>query len=263
MKHHQVQAEFSRQAEPMTAAQAFRDSRPIQEIVQALGRPPLGRVLDLACGPGIVSEALAPLAAELVVSDLTPKMVELTRQRLAQAGFTAVPGAIATAERLPLPADAFDVVVTRLSIHHFARPAVVLGEIWRVLRPGGRLVVVDIVSTDQTETSVLHNALERLRDPTHVRMWSRDELLDMLAAAGFCVQHQVSWGQERRFGEWARIVDDAARMEPLREVMAALAHAGIDPGIGLHESEGEVGFVHTWFLALAHREQDVPRERPF
>ena len=70
----------------------------------------------------------------------------------------------------------FDGVVTRLAIHHFANPQRALDEMFRVLRPGGAAVIVDAVSSENWSKSKLHNAIERLRDPSHVRMLPASEL---------------------------------------------------------------------------------------
>lgn len=145
----QVRREFTRQAGAMSTAAAFRDESVLGRLSRAVGAVPPGRVLDLACGPGIVAEVMAPLASELVGVDATPEMVRLAEGRLAKAGLT-----------------------------------------------NGRF-------------------------------------------------------QERSFSEWAQIVADASRTEPLREVMRALARAGEHAGVRLRQSAGEVRFTHTWLLLVA------------
>ena len=248
-----VAAEFTRQAEPMAASAAFRSEDALGRILRAMGPPPLGRVLDLACGPGIVAEALAPLAAAVEGVDATPKMVELAAARLRAAGLANAAFRVGAAESLPFGDAAFDAVVTRLSLHHFHDPGAVLQEARRVLRPGGTLVAADVVSSDDAAESALHNALERLRDPTHERMLSPSELRRVIGASGFRVVAEETWRQPRAFGEWAGIVADPVRTGPLRTVMTALARAGCGAGIAMTEEAGELGFQHTWLLVVARR----------
>lgn len=253
MEHtEQVRSEFSRQAQPMSEAPAFRAPELLARIVETVSTPPADRVLDLACGPGIVTEALAPVASHVYGLDATPAMIDAARQRLAAAGYTNVEFRVGAAEQLPWPDAHFDAVVTRLSIHHFREPAVVLQEIRRVLRPDGRLVVVDIVSSEVAEEATLHNALERLRDPSHVRMLSHAELISLVDEVGFHLLDEQSWRQERTFQEWSAIVNLPERTEPLETVLRALAQAGVRAGIDLHVSEsGEVRFVHHWLFLTA------------
>jgi ubiquinone/menaquinone biosynthesis C-methylase UbiE len=249
----QVRAEFTRQAGAMEASAVFSASDVLDRIVRALGAPPPGRVLDLACGPGLVAEALAPVVGEIVGVDATPEMVARARARLAAAGTSRAAFHVAAAEALPFDAEAFDAVVTRLSFHHFPDLRAVLAETRRVLRPGGRLVVVDLVASADPAERALRDALERLRDPTHVRVLPLEELASELVAAGFERIAEESWPQPRTFPDWSAVVADPVRTAPLEEVMRALARAGVRAGIELHESAGELRFTYTWALVAARR----------
>ena len=121
-------------------------------------------ILDVACGPGLVTAALARRAREVVAVDLTPERLRRARQRCAAAGLTNVEFRQGSVTELPFDDGSFDAVVTRLSIHHFAEPTRPLKEMARVLRPGGRFVVADVISSEQPDESALHNAIEMLRD---------------------------------------------------------------------------------------------------
>jgi ubiquinone/menaquinone biosynthesis C-methylase UbiE len=246
-----VQAEFARQAPQMASAPAFSDAANLQRICEALGQVGPGRVLEIACGPGIVAEAIAPLVGELICFDATSEMLSLAEARLCRAGMTNVAFRQGFVEELPFAPSEFDAVVTRLSFHHFADIRVVLREIRRVLRPRGRLIAADVISSSNLEESLLHNAIEQLRDPTHVHMFSRQELVAALRADGFDPQHEETWEQRRSFEEWARIIDVPTRMQPLREVMRTLCRAELKAGIDLHEVGGEIHFRHTWLLVVA------------
>src|SRR5262249_20049891 len=150
-------------------------------------------VLDVACGPGIVTAALGRRARKVVALDLTPEMLKKAEQRCARAGLTNVEFRQGSAADLPFADDVFDGVVTRLAIHHFSEPDLVFKETFRVLRPGGRLVVADVVSSEDPDEAALQNAIEVLRDPSHVRMLSRSELVSAVRAAGFGIEAQTSW----------------------------------------------------------------------
>ena len=243
----------------MATAPAFKEEQVLQSIRTVLGPGPIGRVLEVACGPGIVAEVIAPLASELVCLDATPEMLALAKSRLEKSGQTNVTFAEAFAENLPFDVAEFDVIVTRLSFHHFSNIQTVLAEFQRVLRPQGRLITADIVTSANQEESRLHNALEQLRDPTHVRMLSHPEFLTTLRSVGFEPVVVASWEQKRSFSEWAGIISVPERTEPLREVMHALSRNGLDVGIQLHEVGGEIQFTHTWLLVAA--ESIVPEVR--
>jgi SAM-dependent methyltransferase len=154
---------------------------------------------------------------------------------------------------LPFADASFDCVVTRLSLHHFADPAPPLKQMARVLRPGGRFVVADVISSEDPDESALHNAVETLRDPSHVRMLPSSELLRLVAGAGLEVESQSTWDIHREFEEWVRIVDDPGRVAPLRTVVRTLARVGQHAGFGLALEGEDVVFFHRWHLVVARK----------
>jgi hypothetical protein len=123
----------------------------------------------------------------------------------------------------------------------------------RVLKPGGTLVVADVVSSELAEESELHNAIEILRDPSHVRMLPASELGALIEGAGLTIEHQATWDESREFEEWVRIVDDPQRVAPVRTVMRRLAQLGQDAGTGLSLADGKIVFFHRWVLIVARR----------
>ena len=253
-----VRDEFTRQAETFSASSAITDSALTQRFVDALGEAAKGSVLDVACGPGILSAAIAKSARDLVAFDLTPEMLKKATQRCSEAGLANVVFREGNAAELPFADAAFDAVVTRLSVHHFDRPGRVMSEIFRVLRPGGRFVIADVISSEAPAEAELQNAIEILRDPSHVRMLPGSELTPLIKDAGFAIESQVTWDKPREFEEWMGIVNDASRVPPLRTMVRALASAGASAGMGLSIEGEEVKFFHRWNLIAARKPADRP-----
>jgi ubiquinone/menaquinone biosynthesis C-methylase UbiE len=248
-----VRDEFTRQAETFSASAAITDAALTQRFVAALGEAAKGTVLDVACGPGILSAAIAKSARAVVAFDLTPGMLKKAEQRCSEAGIANVSFREGNAAEPPFADGAFDAVVTRLSVHHFDRPARVISEIFRVLRPGGRFVVADVISSEMPAESELQNAIEILRDPSHVRMLPGSELTALVKDAGFEIEQLRTWDKPREFGEWMGIVNDASRIPPLRAVVRALASAGASAGMGLALDGEAIRFFHRWNLIAARR----------
>jgi len=101
------------------------------------------RVLDVGCGTGYLLRLLAaryPQAAELAGIDAAPSMIETARRAADDPRLRFMVG---TAERLPYPDDAFDLVVSTTSFDHWADQIAGLRECARVLAPGGHLVLAD------------------------------------------------------------------------------------------------------------------------
>jgi ubiquinone/menaquinone biosynthesis C-methylase UbiE len=248
-----VTDEFTRQAQNFDNWAVTADDQVGARFGGALGEAAHGKLLDVACGPGVVTAALAPHAAAVVAFDATEQMLEKAKARCAKAGLRNVTFKSGDAEKLPFADAAFDGVVTRLAIHHFAQPQRALDEMFRVLRPGGSAVIVDAVSSEDAAESALHNAIERLRDPSHVRMLPASELDAGVTRAGFADVAHTTWDMDRELEEWLAIVDDPARVEPIRTVVRALAESGRTAGTGLSVKDGRVVFFHRWRLLQARK----------
>jgi SAM-dependent methyltransferase len=99
--------------------------------------PAIGRILDLGCGPGFVAERLRRRRPALRIVGL-----DRDRQSLSLAARRVAPVA-GDAAALPVATGAFDFAHLRLVLRHLPDPGAVLGEVWRALRPGGGVAVID------------------------------------------------------------------------------------------------------------------------
>ena len=249
-----VKEEFKRQAETLSVASVFTDSGVLEQIRAAIKPTRMMNLLDLGCGPGIVTAAMAPDVREAVAYDLTPEMLDKAKQRCQEAGLKNVRFELGSAEHLPFPDESFDSVVTRLTIHHFLDPRRVMKEVVRVTRRNGKVVVADVVSSENDEEAALHNALETLRDPTHVQMLSYSAMMELIQSAGLRMTSNVTWEMKRDYEEWIRITNAPERIKPLYTIMVALAKAGLHAGIHLRFDGRTVGFTHQWLLVTGEKE---------
>jgi ubiquinone/menaquinone biosynthesis C-methylase UbiE len=248
-----VQEEFTRQAEMLSVAAAFTDVGVIERIRAAVAPTQTMRILDVGCGPGILAAALAPHAGEVVAYDLTQEMLGRARQRCREAGLQTVRFCLGRAESLPFADGSFDVVVTRATLHHFPDPQLVVGEMTRVTMPRGKIVLADVVSSEIADHAEIHNALEILRDPSHVRMLPPSEILRLIGTTGLRVAATSTWEMPREFDEWLRITNAPERRAPLLTIMRALAKGGIRAGIDLAVSGNTLVFKHQWLLVTAEK----------
>ena len=90
-------------------------------------------------------------------------------------------------------------------------------------------------------------------DPSHVRMLPASELDAGVSRAGFRNLEHATWDMDRELEEWLAIVDDPARVEPIRTVIRALAESGRTAGFGLSIDHGRVVFFHRWRLIKARK----------
>jgi SAM-dependent methyltransferase len=142
-------------------------------------------VLDAGCGAGFAGLALAPSCRSVVGIDITGAMLETAREVAASRGVENARYEYGDACKLPFEAGSFDIVLSRFCAHHYADPVAAVAESWRVLRPGGRLVLVDTVAPEDPALDTYENAVELLRDASHVRNWRASEWMKMFQAAAF------------------------------------------------------------------------------
>ncbi|MCG8546445.1 MAG: class I SAM-dependent methyltransferase [Alphaproteobacteria bacterium] len=248
-----VQDEFTRQADTFDAHAVKADDQVAARFQDAIGVAGNGAILDVACGPGVVTAAMAGTAKEVTAFDATPAMLDKARKRCAEAGLQNVRFEQGNAESMPFANSAFDGVVTRLAIHHFADPGKVIGEIYRVLRPGGTAVIVDVIVSEDAAEAALQNAIEIIRDPSHIRMLPASELDGLIDGAGFEVLSESTWDKDREFEEWMGIANDPQRVGPLRVIARTLAEDGRTAGMGLSIRDDRIVFFHRWRLVAAQK----------
>ena len=138
-------------------------------------------VLDVACGAAHAAEQAAPHVRQVVGVDLTPALLEAGAERLQAAGITNVVLEEGNAGALPFVDASFDLVMCRGALHHFADPPAAVAEMARVCRPGGRVVVADMVAPS-AEVRDAFDALHRSLDPSHAGVLLDVELAELLRA---------------------------------------------------------------------------------
>ena len=222
------------------------DQRGLDGLVKLGGTTGADHVLDLACGPGFLTLAFAARAARVTGFDATDAFLALARDEAARRGLADVASfQSGDAEALPYADESFDVVACRAAFHHFPHPARVLHEMRRVVRRGGRLVIADMLGSDDPGRAALHDRMERLCDPTHVRALPEAEFTRLFADVGLEVRHVARGRLEITVDEW--IVHGGPDESTARE-LRALAAASLDgdrAGLAMQrDASGRLAFAH-------------------
>lgn len=152
-------------------------------ILKGLGERRFASLLDLGTGTGRMLELLAPLYDRAVGIDASPSMLSVARANLDAAGVANAQVRLGDIYNLPLPRDAFDVVTIHQVLHFLDDPERALGEAARVLRPGGRMLIVDFAP----------HALEFLREEhAHRRLgFAPDQVRQWIEARGLALDRVV------------------------------------------------------------------------
>ncbi len=170
--------QFTKQADPFAKKQGHSDERAFKLMYDLTKTDNNDTVLDVACGPGLVSCAFAKVAKHVTGIDITPAMIERAKLLQKEKLLNNLTWNLGNALPLDFPDESFSLVITRYSFHHFLEPSKVLSEMIRVCKSGGRVAIIDV--TPLAEKALAYDHIEKLRDPSHVKAIPFEELLDMV-----------------------------------------------------------------------------------
>jgi len=191
----------------------------LRAAAQRLSHP---SVLDLGCGAGHASFAVAPHAQSVTAFDLSAQMLDVVAQAARERGLHNLETRQGNAAQLPFADASFDLVVTRFSAHHWLDVPAALREVARVLRPQGSFIVIDIVAPQEPLYDTTLQAVELLRDGSHVRDYRVCEWQARLDKAGFAHRVDNQWKLTMRFDDWtSRMRTPAPRVEAIRSLFDA------------------------------------------
>jgi ubiquinone/menaquinone biosynthesis C-methylase UbiE len=188
---------------------------------------PDDQLLDVGCGTGRFAVAMAPLVGHVTGVDLTPAMLDQARTLQANAGVSNIEWRQADVTAIPFADGAFTLVTCRNMLHHTTSPNAVLAEMSRVCAAGGRVAAADV--TPAREKATAFDAIEILRDPSHVHALPVEELRALGASLG--LREIAVRAQQSRLSlesVLATSFPPEGMMDKLRELYRRDAESGLD-----------------------------------
>lgn len=158
-------------------------------LIEAIHKVKGGNLLDLGCGNGNLLLQLVKDGFVLTGVDFSEAMIEQAKQRL--DGYAEL--VVADAGNLPFPADTFDVLVCNASFHHYPDPEAALKEMYRVLRPGGTLLIGECYIPQPLRA--VNNVLIRFSPAGDHHFYGKRELSALLKGHGFVTQNISKTGK--------------------------------------------------------------------
>src|SRR5438034_4491964 len=198
----QVQDYFSRTAESYVGSFSHRSGDDMQRLIELGEWNPQLQALDIATGGGHTALAVAPLVAQVTVTDLTPRMLEKARDFMLAQGVTNALFQVADAEQLPFSSESFDRVTCRIAPHHFPDISQFVQEVARVLQPGGIFLLIDCMAPGDEELDTFDNTVEKWRDPSHGRSCTPEEWRAFFMQAGLLVEHIEFFRKTHEYDDW-------------------------------------------------------------
>jgi ubiquinone/menaquinone biosynthesis C-methylase UbiE len=223
MQHnHSITQSFGPRAEAYLTSTVHAQGEDLASLADAVASTDHATVLDLGCGAGHASFAVAPVASQVVAYDITQPMLDVVSSTAHDRGLTNIVTQQGSVDHLPFADASFDWVISRYSAHHWHDVPQALAEIKRVLKPEGQVRFIDIAGGPQPLLDTHLQALELLRDPSHVRNYTVPEWLAMFQNASFSVRIVQRWRLPLEFASWIkRIGTPADRVAAITSLWAA------------------------------------------
>lgn len=213
--------------------------------------------LDLACGPGTYTRPLAARVRHAIGADLTPAMVEKARAEAARDGITNIEFVCADIYALPFGDGVAGIVSCGYAFHHMTDPARALAEMARVLQPGGRVAITDIIVREGCD-GAFQNRLEQVRDPSHTTTQSVANFRSLVQNTGLRVLSEHLHDNWHDFDVWMGNAGKApgdpiyAQTRGLMESCLDHDRSGFRPRRSDKIASG-LEFMHTVLLLIAEK----------
>lgn len=250
-----VQAQFGQNAEKYVSSVGHAHGDDLALAIEWIQPASKDVVLDIATGGGHVAKTLAPFVNNLMVTDLTSAMLETARNHLTENGVQNAQYVLADAEELPFLKSSFDVVTCRIAPHHFPNPAAFIREVGRVLRPGGRFLLIDNVAPNDKSLADFINLAEVIRDPSHVECLTVARWKQLLTEQGFTITQDVIRKKTHPYQLW---IDRMAPTQAHRFAVSSMfLHATLDVKTYFEiviENERILSFATDQWVMLAVKE---------
>ena len=249
---------FDAVAGQYAASEVHANSPTIRRLHQLLPPKRTDAVCDIACGPGHLALSFAGNASRIVGVDAAPDMLRQF-ERLARERNVKAETVQAYAESVPLPANSFDVVVSRLAPHHFPEVAKAIREMTRLAKPGGTVAVIDLEGDENPALDDLNHQIEVLHDASHVRSHTAARWRDFFETNGLTVEALESKQTELPGGltiqRWCEIGNTPPEAQSeIRALLAAALREHLT-GLGIQQESGEFRIPVRTLIILGRKSQ--------
>lgn len=243
-----VKKSFKKQAEKFSAYHMSKTEY-TDYLMKRIGAKKTEHALEVAAGTCICGRALASFVKDITCLDLTEEMLAQGKKLAAESQIKNIYFQTGNAEELPYDSESFDLVVTRLSFHHFVNPEKPFGEMKRVLKKGGKLVIWDMEAVEE-DLRKMDDRIEKMRDPSHIRILSREEFEEMFKK-DFVLQCEETILVPVNLKSWMELTGTPENVQKeITNLMKAELAGSSKTGFSPYNKESQIMFDHRWLLLI-------------
>ncbi len=250
----QIHKSFAQQSETFDVTRMNDHRREhMAHMVEVLSPLDKCSILEVAAGTCACGRAMAETAAAVTCLDTTPEMLEVGKKAAKESGLPNLVYAIGDAAALPFLTGSFDLTLCRLAFHHIPEYKKPFSEMVRVLRHGGRLVLVDLIAPEESLRKT-KDEIETLRDPSHAKTLSREEMLALFEEAHLTVSTCEQADLPVTLDDWLDVTKVPTEVaDEIRQKMRAEMAGGEKTGFEPYEKNGQICFDQHWLMTIAEK----------
>lgn len=210
-------------------------------------------LLEVAAGTCACGRSFAPVVRTVVCLDATVPMLQIGQREADKQHLSNMVFIKGYAEELPFLDNSFDIVFSRLAFHHFTNTDVVFSEMVRVLKPGGKLVMIDMEAADEPLRKT-EDEIETLRDPSHVKNLSKTEMLSLFETHGLAIEKCETTEMPQRLESWLALTRTPEPIQQkITERMRTELAGGGKTGLSPYVENGTICFNQKWLLLIGRK----------
>lgn len=210
-------------------------------------------VLEVAAGTCACGRTFSPFVKTVVCLDATDTMLQVGQQYALENHLHNMIFVKGYAEELPFLDDSFDIVLSRLAFHHFTDTDSIFREMARVLKPGGKLVMIDMEAPDEHLRKTA-DTIETLRDPSHVKKLSKNEMQNLYSCNNIVIEKCEASIIQVHLSDW---LDLTKTSEPVKKQITDLLteelHGKKQTGFSPYKKDNDIYFNQKWVLTLGKK----------
>ena len=246
-----IQKAFTEQAPKFeTDKMNFTKQEYLDHTIDKMKLTPNDLVLEAAAGTCVCGRSIAPHAKIVTCLDMTPAMLEVGKAEAEKNGLSNMIFTLGDVAELPFLENSFDIVFSRLAFHHFPDPKQCFSEMARVLKPSGKLVVIDMEAAEEALRAT-EDEIEILRDGSHIHNLSRSEFQEMFQENHLSVDTVDSTKIPVSLSAWLALTNTPTEIAAGIEArMKAEINGGDLTGFQPYRKNGEIYFDQRWFMMI-------------
>lgn len=210
-------------------------------------------VLEVAAGTCVCGRSFSPLVQSVVCLDATVPMLHIGKQKAENSNLNNMIFLKGYAQELPFLDNSFDIVFSRLAFHHFTDINIVFSEMVRVLKPGGKLVMIDMQAADESSRNI-EDKIETLRDPSHVKNLSKEEMKNLFTEYNITLQKCETTEIQQQLKNWLALTKTP---ESVQNKITSLMQADISgqekTGFYPYIKDNTICFKQKWILMIGKK----------